>query len=381
MCGLVGVAGDVAGKEEKIFRQLLFISSLRGMDSTGAGFIPRGEHIEPIVSKGIGGPWNLVSHKSFKKGMTLNNMAIIGHNRYATIGKVNRVNAHPFENRSVVGVHNGTLNNQTLLPDSENFSVDSENIFHSIDINGEKDTIKNLHGAFALVWWDKAQRRLKVIRNSKRNLFYTYNKQRTVLYWASELEMLDFVLTRENVSRDKIFIFNVQKLYSFEFPTKFPKRIVTTQEDVEFYVPPVATYGEEWRDMWGNYWPSKTKVYKDGKEIKKETNFRDSPILPHSARIGKVRYKGQRDPKGEYSLNKKMRKLIAKGKLPKHVKGPGIDMFNQEEFEAYISKDGACCWCSVTPIYGDDIRYLTYPSYLCSECKDDPEVMPYANAI
>lgn len=373
MCGLVGVAGDIGIKEKKIFQQLLFISSLRGMDSTGVGFIPRSEKVDTVVSKGIGGPWNLMSHKSFKKGMILDNVALIGHNRYATIGKVNRINAHPFENDSVIGVHNGTLTNQTLLPNNEVFKVDSENIFHSIDLKGDKETIKNLHGAFALVWWDKNLRQLKFVRNDRRPLFYVYNIQRTVLFWASELEMLEFILSREKVSYKDIFFCNTKKLYTFSFHDNYPRKIVTKQEDVDFYVAPPApqNYIQQWAGMCDDYFYRKT--YKEGKEIKHNPS--------HTARVGNIRYKGKRDPKGEYSLNKKMRKLVAKGRLPRLVKGPGLDMFNKQQFEDYISKDGACCWCSVTPEYGDDIRYLTYPAYLCSACKDDPEIMPYANAI
>ena len=39
MCGLVGVAGDINNKFEKLFKVLLQIDVIRGADSTGVAFV------------------------------------------------------------------------------------------------------------------------------------------------------------------------------------------------------------------------------------------------------------------------------------------------------------------------------------------------------
>lgn len=375
MCGLVGVAGDITAKEEKIYKELLLVSSLRGMHSTGTAFISREKDAEVMLAKGMGGPWNLLTHKSFKKGMACINKAFIGHNRFATVGSVERNNAHPFENESIVGAHNGTLINQTLLPDHKEFAVDSENIFHSFNIQGEEETIKNLDGAFALVWWNKKENRLKFLRNERRTLFYSYNRSRNILFWASEKEMLEFILERNNIFYDEIYIFNTKKIYSFELPDRHPRKILLEQKGVEFYKRPVFDYMPNYSENWITDW------YGGRREERKEQErapYFSGRIINKPAVIGAVRWKGQRDPQGEYSLNKKRRKLVAKGRTPKNVKGPGHLIFTQEQFDEHVLIAAGCCWCSVIPEYGDDIRYLKDNEYLCADCKDNPEIMQFA---
>src|SRR3546814_12623264 len=44
-----------------------------------------------------------------------NSKAFIGHNRAATLGKVNGLNAHPFRYDNIMGAHNGTLDTQSWL--------------------------------------------------------------------------------------------------------------------------------------------------------------------------------------------------------------------------------------------------------------------------
>lgn len=380
MCGLVGVAGEVSAREEKIYRELLLISSLRGTHSTGTAFINRNSDIEPILAKGIGGPWNLLTHKTFKKGMSGLNKVLIGHNRSATIGSINRNNAHPFENERIIGAHNGTLTNRKLLPDYEKFPVDSENIFHSFFVQGEEETIKNLDGSFALVWWDKKENKLKFIRNEKRQLYYAYNKMKTILFWASEKQMLEFILTRNNFIYDKIYIFNTKNKYTFEFPNKPPKKIEVKQEEMEFYVRtiPSYNYNRHYSEPYDGGWFG--KIYDDylGNTYRENLENRiNIPIKNSSTKIGSVRWKGGRDPSGSYSLNKKMRKKIAKGKLPTKVKGPNHSLFDRQSFDSFVLIRAGCCWCSSVPEYGDDIRYLDNDEYLCGDCKNNPEILQY----
>ncbi|MSE24831.1 hypothetical protein GKC32_10305, partial [Lactobacillus curvatus] len=71
---------------------------------------------------------------------------LMGHNRWATKGKINERNAHPFEHDHIIGAHNGTLRNQHLLPNHLDFEVDSDNIFHAMSTIGVDATIAKTSG-------------------------------------------------------------------------------------------------------------------------------------------------------------------------------------------------------------------------------------------
>src|SRR3546814_8848521 len=63
-------------------------------------------------------------------------LAFVGHNRFATKGKVNDLNAHPFHYGNIVGAHNGTLEKSSWdaldKKLGEDTDVDSQAIITSI---------------------------------------------------------------------------------------------------------------------------------------------------------------------------------------------------------------------------------------------------------
>lgn len=197
MCGIVGAAGALAFKEEKVVKELLILDSLRGIDSTGVAAIPRVGEVK--IAKELGNPFNLLDSRSLDRALIGMQRAIIGHNRFATQGGVSKRNAHPFEFDMLVGVHNGTLKNKYKLKDSKDFAVDSENLYHHINENGLRDAINIIEGAWALVWWDKLEESINFLRNNERPLYLTRTKNGKVMFWASELWMLQVVCSRENI--------------------------------------------------------------------------------------------------------------------------------------------------------------------------------------
>lgn len=197
MCGLVGIAGTIHGDQEKAFRTLLILDSLRGEHSTGTAFIRR--HTDPLLVKMVGGPFELFDTSGWDKGIRTINRALIGHNRYATTGAVNRNNAHPFEYGDVIGAHNGTLQGKHNLEDGNHFQVDSQAFLNHIDKRGLQDAINKVGGAWALTWWNKAESTINFIRNKERTLFLSHSEDERSIYWASEKWMLEVALSRHNI--------------------------------------------------------------------------------------------------------------------------------------------------------------------------------------
>lgn len=212
MCGHVGVAGEITKKDEDIFKQLLIVDSLRGTDSTGVAAISR--YLQPIVAKSVGNPFELFDRKSFDTAMRSINRALIGHNRFSTVGNSTVNNAHPFEFETIIGAHNGTLTNKWAFDEGNSFDVDSQALFNHIDKKGLRDAINIAKGAYALVWWDKMKESINFLRNSERTLWMTRSDDGKVIYWASELGMLELVLDRNGVKYEDPHFFNQDFHYS-----------------------------------------------------------------------------------------------------------------------------------------------------------------------
>lgn len=252
MCGCVGMAGKITGKEEKALKTLLVLDSLRGEDSTGIASIGRDGSV--IVAKQLGTPDNLFNDMRYNKALARVSRAIIGHNRYATTGGVSKNTAHPFENDSVVGVHNGTLIARHNLADSKEFTVDSENLYHHIHKHGLRDAMKYTEGAWALVWWDKDEETLNFLRNQERPLFICRSKDGETIFWASEDWMLEVALARNGLEHKEIFSLNIDKHYSITINDKgamgvphiadmkgVPKRAVVVHTNFTKAITPVTT--------------------------------------------------------------------------------------------------------------------------------------------
>jgi hypothetical protein len=203
MCGIVGSVGKLLAKDDKIFEQLLIVDSLRGIDSTG--ILSVGTKNDYGIAKQVGDPYNLFNDRRYAGAMAGTNRVLLGHNRWATAGKVNRANAHPFETDNLIGVHNGTLDNKHALDEAHRFAVDSENLLFHMDKHGVHDAIGLVRGAWSLVWWEKEARRLNWLRNKERPMNFTWNEEETILYFASEAWMLKGVLARNDVKHKDVW--------------------------------------------------------------------------------------------------------------------------------------------------------------------------------
>ena len=157
MCGIIGINSnkEVSSPILSSLRKLEY----RGYDSAGIATLNNG-YIQEVKCEGRVD--NL--EKNIVKNKLLGNIGI-GHVRWATHGIPSTLNAHPHSSENVSVVHNGIIENSTLL---KKFLVkkghkfksqtDTEVIVHLITEylkkNNLKDTLtkvlKKLHGSFAL---------------------------------------------------------------------------------------------------------------------------------------------------------------------------------------------------------------------------------------
>ena len=157
MCGIIGITSNkpVSSAIISSLRKLEY----RGYDSAGIATLSGGI-INEIKSEG--------RVDNLEKNIALKNMlgfVGIGHVRWATHGAPNTINAHPHSSENVSIVHNGIIENSTILKKylinkGHKFKsqTDTEVIVHLITeylkANNLKDSIikmlKKLHGSFAL---------------------------------------------------------------------------------------------------------------------------------------------------------------------------------------------------------------------------------------
>ena len=157
MCGIIGINSNkpVSGTIINSLKKLEY----RGYDSAGIATLSSGQ-INEVKSEG-----RVDNLEKNSLVQSMNGTIGIGHVRWATHGLPNSINAHPHSSKNVSVVHNGIIENSTLL---KKFLVgkghkfksqtDTEVIVHLITenlkteniVNSIKKTLKALHGSFAL---------------------------------------------------------------------------------------------------------------------------------------------------------------------------------------------------------------------------------------
>lgn len=202
MCGHVGLAGKLELKDEATFKKLLIFDYFRGPDSTGMCSYRNNGDV--IITKIASHPIDLFDSKRFNDALSgYNSQVFLGHNRFATKGKVNGANAHPYHVDHIVGAHNGTLDasSWTALEAKlgEKFEVDSLALITAIAKFGIEETVPMLQGAWALVWIDTKEGTLNFLRNKERPFWYTYTEDFHKVIWASEHHMMKAALGMSTV--------------------------------------------------------------------------------------------------------------------------------------------------------------------------------------
>lgn len=335
MCCLNGVAGTITAKEEQAFKTLLMLGQFRGTDSTGAAAIGRTTSDQPILAKMPGEPWWLMDTTKFKKLMKNTNKVIIGHNRLATKGEKTASNAHPFVFDNIFGAHNGTVYNISNLGNANDFGTDSECLLYNIDRDGIETVIPKLpkHDAWALTWYDQRDNTINMLRNQERPLFWAYNKERTALFWASEVEMIAMALQYAKIDRtdNPRSTFLTENLWhKWEIPIYGQKFSDPITKRVEGFTPTYSNMKEEIDAAFGMGWNYKDCSTDNCSHVR-NSNGNVVVVEGSSFRKPYVMGKAPETP----AMAVRIQKVRGKNKYPLIYRGEGTKIYYDMDLEQY----------------------------------------------
>lgn len=299
MCGIVGFAsngylngGINKGKYGTIMSELLWVDSLRGIDSTGVVMVPKEAGIEiEMYKKALCGS-DFVQLRQYRSLIVQDGWnAIIGHNRAATKGSVTSINAHPFHHMGPEGdiylVHNGTVYNKHVLPLGDSFATDSETICNAIASIGLTKTIEKINGSYSLVWYNNKTLTLNFLRNEERPMELIWDKTGNHLWFCSEKSMLEFVLERNEIEmgqhmtlpEDQHVVIDLDDVRSIKSQTKvegtisewwnkYPARLpapppAEKEADVFMTRALSRTFRKEYKNKSVDFWAENVEVIED----------------------------------------------------------------------------------------------------------------------
>lgn len=242
MCGIVGISSyrkaAISNTERDIFLSLLLADQARGADGTGVFSVSDTNDVQYCK---IGGtPTDLlrdpVFYEQFWDKMIATDFIrwVVGHNRFATTGKRSTKNAHPFRHDHITLVMNGTLRGGKL-PELAKFDVDSEAVCAGIAKYGLEETLDQIHGPYAIVYYDRKKQKLNMFRNKGRPLFAALGDKDQVVAFASEKLMLEWAMTRHKMEVQHIEEVQPETLYEFGIDkNKSEPKLIKLQNCREF---------------------------------------------------------------------------------------------------------------------------------------------------
>lgn len=239
MCGLITVISkeSLSKVELEALKELFMITSLRGIDSTGIMYADTIEENKYRTMREEGAYIDLTSGypdwiKSIKADI------VMGHCRWSTMGASTKENAHPYEFKKFIGMHNGTLRDLEFDPDLfkngpmkwKSEKTDSFLFFHKLNTilkNGGtiSDVLKDVKwsSAYAMILWDY-RRTVSLFRNKDRPLFIGVSKENGTTFVVSEERYLKFIENKKlsfdihEVETHKLYEIDMRKVGSEETP-------------------------------------------------------------------------------------------------------------------------------------------------------------------
>jgi hypothetical protein len=174
MCGIVGlIAKKSSGfyaPEADIFTDMLLMNQVRGLDGTGCFGVYQNKQAY-LTKQGTNASnfVELMEYDKFKSKITRSFNMVFGHNRKATVGQISSANSHPFLEDNIILIHNGYIGNAQMF--DQKAAVDSQALARGLNNKPAKEVLESIVGAYALVWYDKRDKTLRIARNPERPLW------------------------------------------------------------------------------------------------------------------------------------------------------------------------------------------------------------------
>lgn len=195
--------------QQKAFKNLLYLDAFRGEDGTGVFGVNKYGNVDMVKTDDPSGKFVYSpEYAEFEKGMFSKYNIVVGHNRKATVGAVNKDTAHPFISGNVVMVHNGKLHSHKKYYNTE---VDSEALCKYLEAheNDLETAIPELDGYFSVVWYNAQTQKLRFWRNKDRPMFHAIVGE--FLYFSSERSILMSALIRAGISPEEKGIYELKE--------------------------------------------------------------------------------------------------------------------------------------------------------------------------
>lgn len=364
-------------------------------------------HTFDVVKK-LGQPQELLDSIKYQTAKKGDNKVLIGHNRWATTGKVNVANAHPFiVDDVIIGVHNGTLENKYDIDPQREFETDSEALYDNIHRLGTKAAVAKVRGAYALVWWDDETETLNFLRNYQRPLAIGFTKDDKTMYWASEAWMLHCLPAREGVTLERIFELPVDTHIQYKIPKLGTESIVELARMDVTCAPPFRniiiqggevgkttstqlTQGstkERINALVGKYFTGKAGlVVHDGNSVYIRYIVKDHYIYEFRVYYPNANIAHQHANKEE-TLH--ARYVVSQNNWPKYISCEIIPAESEEheevdaqrafEKEAFEKLHKQCAWCDDPLVFEGDWHVSSAGICVCGGCAKLKEVKEFLN--
>lgn len=366
MCGLAGAYSTrLASNEIDHVRTLIFLSSLRGRDSTGlmAGWRKKGRTVIS-THKEVASADQFLESKQTKLALSLNGIYLVGaHARLATVGGVTVDNAHPYEEGNIVGVHNGHVPRYEAAAKKAG-CTDSQLLMRAIDSQGIQKALIDAgeDAAYALQWVDTQEFTVNLIHNWRRPLACMFNNGRSTLYWASERGALHYTAIRSDPKQfESPFELEPDTLYTAELGT------MLFEEEPLDLSPPKKHYTPR-------TFPSSTAP-RQGKDVEPH----HIPLLPAppAKRDLLSAEEAAKQAAEKKNLGKIIGKHVAKSMVYLGWEGKPVPIATVHHL---LAQGCSCCQNTLTLSESRDAHWVSRGNYICNDCRDTEFVKSYINA-